>query len=163
MNRVVIRHQESRKLPFLLQHLLEKKRVLAAEEAVYPVVSAHHRGDMSVLHCGLEHRQVNFAQWTFIDQDLYVRPVLFLIVANIMFSTCPYPFRLDPRNDFGHELAAQKRIFAVHILEISPAQWQPIEVHPRAQDGKISSSTGIPPPRDSDFVGKTSIPGRCER
>src|SRR5258705_6908466 len=106
MNRIIVGHQKSGEFPFVFEDVSQKKRIFAAEESVDRVVSAHHCRDISIFYRCLEGRQINFAKSSFINEDLYIRAIFFLVITSIMFGAGPYPLSLNPLDEGRNQLGS---------------------------------------------------------
>src|SRR6516164_4808314 len=100
---------------------------------------------MPLLNRRFKRRQINLAEGTFVDNGINIRAVCFLIVTDIMLCARPYALLLDLPDDFGYQLASQKRIFTCRIFEISSAEWRAVKIHSGTQDREKSAGPRIPP------------------
>lgn len=80
----------------------------------------------------LKGRQVDFPQGAFIDDDVNVGAIRFLVVADVMLRARPDPLRLHVPNDRGDQLAAQKGIFAGRVFEVASPEGSAVKIHARA-------------------------------
>ena len=118
---------------------------------------------MTYFNCGFEGWQIDLSQRAFVYDNMHVGPVLFFIVANVVFGASPDSLSLDTLNLRWIELASQKRVFTGHVFEISTAHWYPIEIHPRAKNTEVSTGPSVTSHGNALIVSAGRIPrsGQC--
>src|ERR1700732_2224766 len=117
---------------------------------------------MSIFYRCFEGRQINFAKSAFINEDLHIRAIFFLVITDKMFGAGPYPLSLNPLDEGRNQLGSQVRIFTGHVLEISPTHRHTIKIHARAKYGKVTPRSRVKAPGHSLLPGQATSSGSSQ-
>ncbi|OQA16845.1 MAG: hypothetical protein BWY63_02603 [Chloroflexi bacterium ADurb.Bin360] len=133
MHRAPIGDDEALQAPFALEDFREQIGLLRAIDAVDPVVGAHHRPGLGFLDRGLESRQVDFAQGTFIHLGANRHALIFLVIGCIVLERGPHTPALDAVDETGSHFASKIGVLG-EILEVAPAHRRPLHIDAGSQN-----------------------------
>ena len=132
-HRAPVAHHVAIEAPFTAKELRQQLAVLGGVLAIEPVVGAHHRPRLAVLHRAFESRIVDFPQRALIHHAVGSHAAMLLRVGREVFhahADIPGLHRLDKA---GGQFRRQVGILA-EILKIAAAQGAALDVHRRAQN-----------------------------
>ena len=153
-----VRHNQAVKAPFVTQNVGDEPFVLRGPCAVDLVIRSHYRFGVCFLNGSLKRREINFTQGAFIHNAVAVAPVVIGVVGGEVFDRCDYAIVLNPLDIFDHGSRGQVGIFA-GILKISPAVWDAVDIHTRAQQNSIAVGDAFLGNRFPVVIGQIGIEG----
>ena len=155
-----VRHDETRKAPAVLEHVVQQVRILARVHAVHQIVGAHHGLHMGILDGDLECQQVALACPALVDLHVGEGAAGLLIVQGVVLDAADHVPVLNGANVSGGDFSGEDRVLALGFESAAVARLAadqidvPTEIHVESVRGGLGADHG------SELVGQVRVPRR---
>ena len=156
--RAPVGYDEAAEAPLAAEYVREQAAVVAAIDAVEPVVRAHDRAGAAALHGALEGGEVYLAERALVHDAVGAEARELLRIRGEVLGAGRGALGLHAAYECGGELAGEERVLAV-VLEVPPAEGAALYVDAGAQYAADAAAERLAGYGAADFGGQGRIPG----